>query len=112
MADLMFTGILGKVFRSFFWLFGRMMFSSADSLSDGIIELEAEDRFDFKDWLTEIKIPTLVIGGGKDFLYLIRETAAGIPGAKLIIYEGAGHGAMMKRQFSIDILDFLNEPVN
>jgi len=74
-----------------------------------MVELEAEDKHDFKERLAEIKVPTLVIGGEEDFFYPIRETAAGIPNAKLILYEGVGHLAMMKRQFSEDVIAFLTE---
>jgi pimeloyl-ACP methyl ester carboxylesterase len=78
-------------------------------MSDGIAELDAEDKFNFKEWLAEIKTPTLVIGGAEDPLYLIRETAEGIPDAKLILYEKAGHTAMMKKDLQKDIVNFLNE---
>jgi len=54
-------------------------------------------------------VPTLVIGGEKDWFYLIRETAEGIASAKLILHKNAGHMAMMKRRFKQDILAFLTE---
>jgi hypothetical protein len=41
---------------------------------------------------------------------LFRETAAGIPNARLILYKGMGHPASGK-QFSRDVLAFLNEDV-
>ena len=68
-----------------------------NDMSDGIVELDAEDKFNFKERLSEIKVPTLVIGGAEDPLYLMRETAEGIPGARLILHEKAGHTAMMKK---------------
>lgn len=97
------------LFKSLFWLFGKHVFGAPDNPSDGLVELEAEDKHDFKERLAEIKVPTLVIGGEEDFFYPIRETAAGIPNAKLILYEGVGHFAMMKRQFSEDVIAFLTE---
>ncbi len=106
MSGAIFSGIWGRVFKAVFWLFGRSMFGSG-SPSDGIIEIEAEDKHDFKERLAEIKMPTLVIGGDRDFFYPIRETAEGIPGAKLVLYEGAGHMAMMKSRFGEDVLSFL-----
>jgi len=109
MADLMYTGIIRIIFRSLLWLFGKSMFGSPTFPSDGIVEIEAEDKHDFKERLAEIKVPTLVIGGEKDFLYPIRETAEGIPNAKLVLYKGAGHAAIMKRQFKEDVLAFLKE---
>ena len=85
------------------------MFGSPDNPSDGLAELEAEDRFDFKERLAEIKVPTLVIGGENDRFYPVQETAAGIPSAKLILYKNAGHTAVMKRRFNRDVLAFLTD---
>jgi hypothetical protein len=48
-------------------------------------------------------------GGLDDYFYspeLFRETAAGIPGARLCLYENMGHPAR-GRQFQKDVLDFL-----
>jgi pimeloyl-ACP methyl ester carboxylesterase len=61
--------------------------------SDLVVTVRAEDRHAFKDRLHEIHVPTLVAGGTEDFFYsadLFRETAAGIPGARLALYEGKG----------------------
>lgn len=88
-------------------LFAGAMFPDGKT-SDGIIEIEAEDKHNFKERLAEIKCPTLVIGGDQDFFYgPIEETASGIPGAKLVLYKNAGHGALMKKEFTADILSFL-----
>jgi len=102
-------GIKKYLFKLSMWLFGAMG-APADP-SDGLVEIEAEDKHDFKERLAEIKVPTLVIGGGEDYFYPIRETAAGIPNAKLVLYEGFGHNVMFERnrQLSEDILAFLAE---
>jgi pimeloyl-ACP methyl ester carboxylesterase len=100
-------GIKKHLFRLLMWLFGAVG-APADP-SDGLVEIEAEDRHDFKDRLAEIHVPTLVIGGEEDYFYPIRDTAAGIPNAKLILYKGLGHNTIFdhNRQFSEDILAFL-----
>ncbi|MFB0502694.1 MAG: alpha/beta fold hydrolase [Candidatus Bathyarchaeia archaeon] len=100
-------GIKKHLFKLLMWLFGT--FAAPNDPSDFLVTLEAEDKHDFKDRLVEIKVPTLVIGGEEDFFYPIRETAAGIPNAELILYEGFGHNAMFdnKHQFQEDILAFL-----
>ena len=100
-------GIKKHVFRLLMWLFGA--FGVPDDPSDGLVEIEAEDKHNFKDQLAEIQIPTLVIGGEEDYFYPIRETATGIPNAKLILYKGFGHNVIFdhSRQFSEDILSFL-----
>lgn len=107
MSGLISKGLTAKLMKCFFWLMGPVIYGR--DMSDGIAELDAEDKFNFKEWLPEIKVPTLVIGGAEDPLYLIRETAGGIPDARLILYENAGHTAMMKKDFQKAILNFLNE---
>jgi pimeloyl-ACP methyl ester carboxylesterase len=109
MAGVMVSGAIKPLAIAFFWILGKGMFGSSDSPSDGLVELEAEHRFNFKEHLADIKVPTLVIGGEKDRFYPIRETAEGIPSAKLILHKNAGHMAMMKRRFRLDILAFLTE---
>ena len=88
-------------------LFTGAMFPGGNT-SDGIVEIEAEDKHNFKERLAEINCPTLVIGGDNDFFYgPIEDTASGIPGAELVLYKDAGHGALMKKEFTADILSFL-----
>jgi len=80
----------------------------ADS-ADLVILVEAEDKLAFRERLADISVPALVAGGMDDYFYspeLFRETAAGIPGARLCLYENMGHPAR-GRQFQKDVLDFL-----
>lgn len=53
-----------------------------------------DDRWDIRDRLGEIAVPTLVIVGVADFICpenSARELADGIPGAELVILQGSGH---------------------
>jgi pimeloyl-ACP methyl ester carboxylesterase len=109
MAGAMASGIIRPILISFLWLMGRNMFRSANGPSDGLVEIEAEDRFNFKDRLSEIKTPALVIGGEHDGFYPVRETGNGIPSARVIIYLNSGHMASIKSSFNKDILAFLTE---
>jgi pimeloyl-ACP methyl ester carboxylesterase len=71
---------------------------------------EAEDKHDFQDRLAEITAPTLVVAGARDPFCtetLLRETAKGIPNARLILYAGKGHTPTGKES-SEDVLTFLN----
>jgi pimeloyl-ACP methyl ester carboxylesterase len=80
--------------------------------ADAIVTIEAEDRFDLEARLGEIRAPTLVAAGTRDLYYpvdLVRRTAAGIPGARLVLYDGQRHPAH-GRQFEQDVLAFLAEP--
>lgn len=96
--------------RPLIWLFAPLMALGAPhDPSDVIITLQAEDRFNFKDRLPEITAPTLIAAGELDPYYtpaLFRETAAGIPQAKLCLYPDMGHPAGGK-QFRQDVLTFL-----
>jgi pimeloyl-ACP methyl ester carboxylesterase len=86
-----------------------MSLSPPKDPSDLIVTIEAEDVHNFKDRLGEIQSPTLVVAGAKDPCFteeLFRETAAGIPNAKLILYPGVGHPANGK-QFGRDVRGFL-----
>ena len=87
------------------------MFAAPEDPSDLVVTIEAEDKFNFKERLAQITAPTLVVAGAEDPFYteaLFRETAEGIPNARLILYKGKGHAALGK-QFSQDVLAFLKE---
>jgi pimeloyl-ACP methyl ester carboxylesterase len=87
------------------------MFAAPDDPSNLMVTIEAEDKFNFKERLAQITAPTLVVAGEEDPYYsvaLFRETAAGIPNARLILYPGKGHPAGGK-QFQRDVLAFLRE---
>ncbi len=77
--------------------------------ADFVATVEAENAFAFRDRLGEIKAPTLVVAGAEDPGYtprLFRETAEGIPGSRLLLYEGMGHPARGRR-FRRDLTEFL-----
>jgi pimeloyl-ACP methyl ester carboxylesterase len=99
--------------RPMAWLGSVLMarFGSPQDPSDLVVTIEAEDQFNFKDRLGEIRAPTLVAAGDKDPFYsvaLFRQTAEGIPNARLALYEGMGHPASGKL-FARDVLAFLKE---
>jgi len=100
-------GIGKYLFKWLMWLLGP--FSIPADPSDGIVEIEAEDRHDLGDRLDRIKADTLVIGGEEDFFYPICETAGKIPDARLVLYPDLGHNAMFarSRQFGEEIRAFL-----
>jgi pimeloyl-ACP methyl ester carboxylesterase len=105
-------GRIKKSFMKFLMGYiGPLLWSNPDNPSDLLVEGKAEMAHDSKSRLTEIRAPTLVIGGSKDYycpVERLRETAAGIPNARLVLYEGKGHMIMGKR-FDEDVLAFLNE---
>ncbi len=107
------SGIGRYALRLMFWLsafvIARLPSMTPKDPSDLIITIEAEDQHAFQGRLSEISAPTLVIAGDQDPFYseaLFRETAAGIPNARLILYPKMGHPAGGK-QFQADVRAFL-----
>lgn len=106
-------GAVKYLFKPIVWLGSRLLglLGAPKDPSDLVVTIEAEDKHDFKDRLAQITAPTLVVAGDKDPFYtetLFRETAEGIPNARLILYKGMGHPASGK-QFGRDVLAFLKE---
>jgi pimeloyl-ACP methyl ester carboxylesterase len=103
------VGFAGRVIAG---LGGALMARGAPrDASDLVITVEAEDAHAFHDRLGEITSPTLVVAGTDDPFYtedLFRETAAGIPDARLVLYEGKGPVPSGK-QFEQDVRAFLLE---
>ncbi|SEH00928.1 Pimeloyl-ACP methyl ester carboxylesterase [Nonomuraea solani] len=81
--------------------------------ADAITVLNAEDGFDLRGRLHDIKAATLLIQGDKDLVYpldLARQTADGIPDARLVVYPGRGHSATFTdERFAPDALAFLTD---
>jgi len=103
-------GGIRKGFAKFFiGLLGPLMLSKPATPTDLLVEAKAEIMHDSKNRLAEIKVPTLVIGGDSDYYFpveLYRETAAGIPNARLVLYKGKGH-MIFGKKFDQDVLAFL-----
>jgi pimeloyl-ACP methyl ester carboxylesterase len=86
-----------------------MAFVAPKDPADLIAVIDAEDHHAFRERLGEILAPTLVIAGARDAFYteaLFRETAEGIPGARLVLYPRMGHPAR-GRAFEAEVLAFL-----
>jgi pimeloyl-ACP methyl ester carboxylesterase len=67
---------------------------------------------DNDDVLAHIRVPTLVVQGGAD--QIVRMTAAThiaatVPGAKLVVYDGVGHGVQFDAplRFNRDLAEFV-----
>jgi pimeloyl-ACP methyl ester carboxylesterase len=76
-------------------------------------QLQAAARHDTYDRLPDIAAPTLVLHGTDDPLLPVgnaRILAERIPGAKLVLLEGARHGYILEKQAEADaaVLDFLH----
>jgi pimeloyl-ACP methyl ester carboxylesterase len=107
------SGMMKYLAKPIVWTASPLMtlLSAPKDPSDLVVTVLAEDEHDFKERLAEITAPTLVVAGDQDPFYspsLFRETAEGIPNAKLILYPGMRHPAYGK-QFGRDVLAFLQE---
>ncbi len=75
-------------------------------------QAEASGRHDVRDRIGSLSIPVHVIGAEHDLLVPVwksRELFELIPGAKLTVIDGAGHGVNLERseEFNRAVLDFL-----
>ncbi|MEU1134005.1 alpha/beta hydrolase [Streptomyces sp. NPDC005900] len=94
------------------WLAGRLDPPPRD-ISDLKATLLAEDGFDVRDRLGEVRAPTLVVCGGRDRMWpqeMFDETAAGVPGARLVRYPRRGHNLLGTPEFARDVRAFLDAP--
>lgn len=84
---------------------------SREDHTDAVTVLDAEDGFDLRGRLHDIKAPTLLIQGDKDLVYpveLARQTVDGIPDARLVVYTGRSHSSTFNdKRFARDALAFL-----
>lgn len=90
------------------WLGGGP--TGADA-TDLLAVIAAEDAFDAGPRLAEVRAPTLVVGGGRDGFYgpeLFHDTAAGIPGGRVLLVPGSSHTSLLgHRPVRRAIVDFL-----
>ncbi len=81
-------------------------------------QLAAVLTFDFKDKLSAITVPTLIVTGGDEDYVVNPENSRimnqSIPNSKLVILRGAGHLAIIERadDYNRLVLNFINEVIN
>jgi pimeloyl-ACP methyl ester carboxylesterase len=82
-----------------------------DYAADVINEATMEAKHDSIDVLGRIADPVLMVGGDRDVAFpkdLQQKTAAAIPNARIVLYEGRGHGGVTNhKRFAQDVLGFL-----
>jgi pimeloyl-ACP methyl ester carboxylesterase len=106
-------GLKRSLMRGLMFLVGAFISSKhhSDYKTDVIKEARMEAKHNSMDVLGHISDPVLLVGGDCDLAFpkeLQEETAAAIPGAQLILYEGRGHGEVTShKRFAQDVLEFL-----
>ena len=99
----------------------RLVLLAAFGLSPGrprapgeVALVHAAQDWDVTGRLGEVRVPVLVAGGTRDRVIpaeLLRATASGIPGARLLLLPGRGHvSALYDRRLKPAIAGFLAEP--
>jgi pimeloyl-ACP methyl ester carboxylesterase len=106
------SGVKSAFLKFVVKLFGKFFFRDIKYPNDFLVEVKADREMNFKNRLSEIKAPTLILSGELDIGYTaddVRITAEGIPNSKLILYEGYGHNLIManRKQVLEDVLAFL-----
>ena len=93
---------------------GRLFLSQRQDMGDFAVLLDALLAHD--DWtaLSRIQCPVLILGGAEDVFYppaMLQEMGERIPRARVVIYQGVGHGLLefRKQDFERDVLAFLRE---
>ena len=85
--------------------------SEPKSLERFIIQGNACMAHDARPWLGKIQVPTLIVGGERDYIVgnkAAYELAENISDCKLKIYEKYGHGAFEEaKDFNDLVLKFL-----
>ena len=99
-----------KTYRPLYGVLSKM--SRPKSLDRFIVQANACLTHDASNEISEIRCPTLVLGGDSDKVVgsgAARELADLIPDSRLIIYDGLGHGAYEEsKSFNSDLLSFFN----
>ncbi|PUB25507.1 pimeloyl-ACP methyl ester carboxylesterase [Promicromonospora sp. AC04] len=108
LADVVTESAIGRrLLRGLLWLSD----GGHEDHTDAVTVLHAEDGFDLRGRLHDIKAPTLLIQGDNDLVYpveLARQTVEGIPDARLVVYPGRSHsGTFNDKRFAVDALGFL-----
>lgn len=108
------SGIKRALLQSFIRLIGKLLFRHLKYPNDFLIEVQADREMNFKDRLSEISAPTLIMSGVDDVAYNVddvRTTANGIPNATLILFDGYGHNLAVSNREEVlkKALRFLKE---
>jgi pimeloyl-ACP methyl ester carboxylesterase len=77
---------------------------------DLLTELEAEETFDSRSVLPQVRVLVLLIAGDRDRCFspeVVTQTAALIPDCTLVWYRGKGHsGTVVSSRVARDVLGF------
>jgi pimeloyl-ACP methyl ester carboxylesterase len=113
MARRNYVGNRAEIYAGLSETMPRARIARPDDPHDVLVSLDACIHHNGRDLLPRILAPTLVLAGDRDQHFaepLIRETAAGIPNARLVLIPAAGHAATEehKTEFEGAVREFLD----
>ncbi len=76
------------------WAIGPLLWPHAGAMRELVALVEAEDAYDLRDRLGDVRAPTLVIAGGRDPYYdagAFEQVARGVPDGRLVRFARRGH---------------------
>jgi len=79
------------------WALGPLLWPAAGDLRAMAALIAAEDAFDLRERLAEVRAPTLVVAGGRDPYYdagAFDEVARGVRDGRLVRFARRGHGTV------------------
>lgn len=100
-----YSDLRSVTYPPFIHTIGRFVLPRPADPDDVRLSLEAILDYDGRAELADVEHPTLVIGGSRDPYFtadVLRETADGVPDARLVLIRGAKHGAFHERKLTFD----------
>ena len=96
------------------WALGPLLWPHAGDLRDMAALIDAEEAFDLRARLHEVRAPVLVVAGGRDPYYdagAFEQLARGVPDGRLVRYARRGHGTVAADpRFAARVTRFLLAP--
>lgn len=93
------------------WALGSLLWPQAGAMRELAALVEAEDGYDVRARLGEVRAPTLVVAGGRDPYYdagAFEQVARGVPDGRLVRFPRRGHVTVaLDRRFAPTVAAFL-----
>lgn len=99
---------------AFGWALGPLLWPRASDMRDMAALIAAEDAYDVRARLHDVRAPTLVVAGGRDPYYdegAFEQTARGVRDGRLVRFARRGHGTVAADpRFVATVARFLTAP--
>ncbi len=96
------------------WALGPLLWPDAGAMEDMAALIAAEDAYDVRERVGEVRAPTLVVAGGRDPYYdagAFEHVARGVPDGRLVRFARRGHATVAADpRFAATVTRFLLAP--